>query len=816
MSTLRVPTLDVSWFRSREERVRSRLRTLSLHTSGSELAALIHDAVSVGLASHVLHECRALEPSGLTPDHHFALACAEWEAGDRDAVIRRARAALASHDELAIEHERVIVRAAWAGVLVGEEDPVLVSALDRVRVRVTDEQVPPALVADLAHLDAYRDLVQSAKVERAQERAALAAELYRLLEEPIHECKARVLLARIDAICGRLHSSVENARRAAERAMGAGHPHLGVLALNALGTALFRRGDWAEADVVYERARELAEAFGEVRWSLAVRANRARLTAHRGRLDQARSELEAISSAVHERHARSVVAVIEEYLGQVSLLQGDAHAALEHFDASERELDRCGVTSYERAEISLRRAEALLVLGEPTRAHDLCLGALEHLESTGQTLDLGQILRVRGRAALAMGRPREARECLDRAESLLRTIGDRFELARCLLDRAELVDEAPEIRVAASIEATHLAARVGAVSLADAARELGSVLGATRSSTTPDVPKLTGTGMVAASPSMQHLLAEASTAATSDAPVLIQGETGTGKEVIARFVHDHSRRAERPFIAVNCAAIPESLFEREFFGHVRGAYTGADRDTLGLVQAADGGTLFLDEIGEMPQSLQPKLLRLLQEGTFRRVGDTVQRLVDLRIVAATNRSLFELAQSGEFREDLYWRLSWFELALRPLRERREDVTELAKLFLARASARAGVDFWLTREAWQIVRRHPWPGNARQLESAIASACARAASSGRSDGCVRREDLPQAVRTDRVAQRTRAGENLDLQSSLNRHERELILDALQRADYERAGAARLLGIGRNTLYEKMRKLGIRPEQSARSA
>lgn len=816
MSSLRVPTLDVSLFRARVDGVRARLLALAPDLAGPELAELIREAVAVGLAAEVIERTDQLGLEARAPDLWFELACARWEAGDRTAVVDRAHHLLATGRVLMPTHERVLVRAAWVGLLQGEEDPVLTAALDRVRARVILERGPSALVADLAHLDAYRDLVQSAKTERALERAALAAELYRLIGEPVHECKARVLLARIDAICGRLQSSVENARRATERALQLGHPHLAVLALNALGTALFRRGEWVEADASYECARDLAVAFGEVRWQLAVRANRARLVASRGRLDEAEQELDSLTEEANAEHGRAVVAVLNEYRGQVRLFQGDAQGALAYFDECERELDRCGVASYERAEIGLRRAEALLALDQAEDAHSVCNAALARLESTGQMLDRGQLLRVCARAAHAMGRPREARDCLDRGERVLRQIGDRYELARCLLDRAQFLDDAPEARVAACMEATHLAARVGAIALTEAARELGAALLTSRRTLHPSTSAAAPAhGVVAASDAMRSLLDEAGTASTSDAPVLIQGETGTGKEVIARFVHERSRRADRPFVAVNCAAIPESLFEREFFGHVRGAYTGADRDAPGLVEAAHGGTLFLDEIGEMPQSLQPKLLRLLQEGTFRRVGDTVQRSVDLRIVAATNRSLFEQAQSGEFREDLYWRLSWFELTLRPLRERREDVVELVKLFLARASGRASVDFWLDRTAWQVVRRHPWPGNARQLESAIASACARAMSGGSEDGRVRREDLPTAVQSHQGPARVRQLEQLDLQASLSRHERELILDALQRSEYQRAGAARLLGIGRNTLYEKMRKLGIRPEPSVRS-
>ena len=221
---------------------------------------------------------------------------------------------------------------------------------------------------------------------------------------------------------------------------------------------------------------------------------------------------------------------------------------------------------------------------------------------------------------------------------------------------------------------------------------------------------------------MQDLYSKIRKVAPTDSNVLIQGESGTGKELVARALHNLSQRAKAPMISVNCAAIPESLIESELFGHEKGAFTGASAGRAGLVEAADGGTLFLDEIGELPLEAQARLLRVLQEGEIRRVGSTQSQKVDVRLVAATHRDLKSLAKLGEFREDLYYRLHVIALKLPPLRERGNDILEIAKAFLARQGARMGTDeLYFSREAEQAVRHYPWPGNVRELENAIERA-----------------------------------------------------------------------------------------------
>ena len=229
-------------------------------------------------------------------------------------------------------------------------------------------------------------------------------------------------------------------------------------------------------------------------------------------------------------------------------------------------------------------------------------------------------------------------------------------------------------------------------------------------------------GIIGSCPAMQELYSKIRKVAPTDSNVLVQGESGTGKELVARALHNLSKRAKAPLISVNCAAIPETLIESELFGHEKGAFTGASASRTGLVEAADGGTLFLDEIGELPLEAQARLLRVLQEGEIRRVGSVQSQKVDVRLIAATHRDLKGLSKTGQFREDLYYRLHVIALKLPPLRERGADVLEIANVLLARQAARMGrgtLHFGL--EAEQSICQYNWPGNVRELENAIERA-----------------------------------------------------------------------------------------------
>jgi DNA-binding NtrC family response regulator len=301
---------------------------------------------------------------------------------------------------------------------------------------------------------------------------------------------------------------------------------------------------------------------------------------------------------------------------------------------------------------------------------------------------------------------------------------------------------------------------------------------------------------IGASPEFRQVMQLIERVAPTDSSVLVTGETGCGKEMVAKLLHARSCRAERPFVVVECAALQETLLQSELFGHERGAFTGADRAKPGLFEVAHGGTIFLDEIGEVSQTTQVKLLRVLDTSTFRRVGGTHEIHVDVRIVAATNRNLPSLVRQGTFREDLYYRLSTIALAVPSLRDRRGDVELLATHFLSSLNDRLGTRKRIGVAALDALKRHDWPGNVRELRHAIEAAVIVCDSAE-----IALEHLPAAVRTPRNEEGPPA-DGVRFQT-LDQLEQSHIERALQMANGHRSQAARLLGISERNLYRKLR-------------
>ncbi len=299
--------------------------------------------------------------------------------------------------------------------------------------------------------------------------------------------------------------------------------------------------------------------------------------------------------------------------------------------------------------------------------------------------------------------------------------------------------------------------------------------------------------LIGSGAAMQEVISLVRRVAPSPWTVLISGETGTGKELIARLVHLLGPSGDGPFVEVNCGAVPENLFESELFGHEKGAFTGAASTRRGRFELAGGGTLFLDEIGELPLSLQPKLLRALQEKRFCRVGGEREITADVRVVAATNRDLKQMATEGLFREDLYYRLNVFDIALPPLRERKEDIPDLVAFFLQRFSTRP-VTF--DPEAMMTLARYAFPGNIRELEHIVQRAVTLVRGSR-----VRDRDLPPEIRFHQAADQGTLAERLDAV------EREMILTALEKYDGVQTLAAQSLGISERVLRYKLKKHGL---------
>lgn len=319
----------------------------------------------------------------------------------------------------------------------------------------------------------------------------------------------------------------------------------------------------------------------------------------------------------------------------------------------------------------------------------------------------------------------------------------------------------------------------------------------------PEKPQpATSYQLLGESPAMQQVRGLIDRLAKSQAPVFINGESGSGKELAARMIHLKGPRAELPFIAVNCGAIPENLMESEFFGYKKGAFTGAESDRDGFFQAANGGTLFLDEVADLPLAMQVKLLRAIQEKKVRKVGSTTEDAVDARLISATHKNLPALVENGEFRQDLYYRLHVIELAMPSLREMREDIPLIANAILTRLAR--GHAAGLEPEAVLALERYPFPGNVRELENILERGLSLAGDPQR----ITAEDLHLTPVADETDAPIPAGEKWPLQDYLDRVERAAINEALERTRYNRTAAAKLLGITFRAMRYRMERLGIK--------
>jgi two-component system, NtrC family, response regulator HydG len=306
-------------------------------------------------------------------------------------------------------------------------------------------------------------------------------------------------------------------------------------------------------------------------------------------------------------------------------------------------------------------------------------------------------------------------------------------------------------------------------------------------------------GMVGTSPSMRRTFHLIANVAASDAPALISGESGTGKELAARAIHENSNRKDRPYVQVNCAALNESVLESELFGHVKGAFTGAYQNREGRFEAANGGDIFLDEIGDLPQSTQIKLLRVLEEKVIERVGDNKPIPVDVRIITATNRNLRQLVEAGTFRGDFYYRINVLPIELPPLRERIEDIPLLADMFFRRMQLKSNKPIGgISPEAMQALVRHPWPGNVRELKSAFEYAFVTCM-----EGRIEAQHLPPDV----IAASDRPTLLTSPDTSLDERKKQELIHALEQAKGNKSLAGRILGISRVTVWNRMHRFGL---------
>ena len=584
------------------------------------------------------------------------------------------------------------------------------------------------------------------------------------------ECRALINLALLLKSSGRLREAESTLLEARDLSRSAGNPTRQAKCELNLSTVLFRLGRCAESAALADAAHSMF-----VERNLHALANTAQIAHARarhalGEIATARALLEpALAHARESGIPRNIVLALE-FLAACDTSEGDfeaAHARLVEALVGARELgDRSDLV----VECSRGMALAELATGNPDSALAYARTSVEAAEHLGDGGELAHSLLARG-------------------EVLLRT--NQFESARADAARALQVSrETGELQ--AQAQAQSLQARLEQVQGEPEIAETRSSL-----TKTPfrDVPQVAG--FLSTDSRVLRALGAAVTLAPQNLSILILGESGTGKELVAQAIHDRSGR-KGPFVPVNCSAFPGDLIEGELFGHAKGAYTGADRERVGLFEYAHRGTLFLDEIGDMPIKAQARLLRALENGEVRRLGENASRTVDVRIVAATHRHLMEMVGAGQFRLDLYYRLAGFVVELTPVRERGQDAKLLIDHFLARFSREQLKSVTLSSDLRHELSIHSWPGNVREIRVVMQRLVSLTPS-----GAVVKE-LPFALEG---TPRPRS-----LPEVLEAEERRRILDALQAHNWNKAKAAITLGTNRTTLIGKMKRMGISLTQS----
>ena len=565
-----------------------------------------------------------------------------------------------------------------------------------------------------------------------------------------------------------------------------------------LGIVYQKRGDWARALEHYGRAEQVFAQVADDLRIPQVRIGCGNIARLQRRFEDAEGLLRDALERARDLGAQREQVLAIEFLGELEYDRGNPDVALGHYQEALALAQRVAPEGDLVVEIERRRAEALCATGRLDEAERACATALRLARHTDDRLEHAVAHRAAGSIAMARGRRAEAIQSWTLAVSLLGACRDRHELGRTLLELAQAVAEPREARrllyrasaLFADLEAPYWMERVEDLLL--------RLMTGTGDPLPPAAGSLMGRrhrapSLVACSAAMRRVETLARRAASTGLSVLITGETGTGKELIARTIHSLSPLGQRPFLAVNCGSLRAELATSQLFGHRKGAFTGAHAEGQGLVEAAHGGTLFLDEVGELPQDVQVTLLRFLESGEYLRLGETRVRRSDVRLIAATNRELREVEGDRAFRRDLLFRLNEIEIRVPALRERPDDIIPLAHHFLAFYSGLEGPR--LTRDAEAVLRSYAWPGNVRELENVMKRVAALHAGETAVDANALLPFLDQGSGAAGVRRTADADE------------RTAILAAWREADGNKSRAAAILGVSRKTLYARLHRLGI---------
>jgi len=622
---------------------------------------------------------------------------------------------------------------------------------------------------------------------------------------------------------GQFEAAFEWLNKAADLSLEIGSPNrIGIVHLNR-GIALYKSGRYSrcieDLETSVTHLSQSNDKVNNTRAHIAL-ANVKRLTRD---FPAARSHLMTAYTMATDLAIPREECLALEFLGDVYRDEDRPDEALRYYQRALAIGERIAPEGDLVMEILRRQGECLIMTGKPGEGLELLAQARAKARKLGDRFEEGVIMRCLGNGLLQTGHLHEALDYATRSVDLLESIDARHEHAISRMVAAEVLLAMSDDRATAEPrDRLDEAWRHGLVALGifrtldiehwnNAINRLQSRLTRRRAEEARYAPKGTDDGapsldqvardvVIAESRTMKETLQAIEAFAPHREPILLTGETGTGKEVLARLAHRQSARADRPFMAVNVPAIPHTMFEREFFGNVRGAFSGAESDRKGLAAAADGGTLFLDEIGDLPLDAQAKLLRLLQEGTYHCLGDPAERRTDLRVIAATNCDLEEAVRSRRFREDLYFRLATLVVPIVPLRQRREDIRPLLDHFLSQSAGRkVTADAYFNDVSLRLLEHYDWPGNARE----VALVARRAFISQHTIGEV---EVVAGVGEQAIVLRGRHHHTpavvMAANESSNPTSRARIMLALEEADGNRSEAARRLGVSRATLYRKL--------------
>ncbi|MBD3425134.1 MAG: tetratricopeptide repeat protein [Candidatus Latescibacteria bacterium] len=606
---------------------------------------------------------------------------------------------------------------------------------------------------------------------------------------------------------------------------------------NILGILKYRTGRYEEAKKNIDLAEKNYSFASSKNNILNCRIARACIAIFEGEYDFSEEILKATFRESRQVNFKRAQALSAEFLGEISYRRGN-------YRESEAWLEKALELAKESAprgdvavEVYRRLGDVKAALGELDEAEEMLSEAMKLCEHLGDKYELGSVYRAMGVVSVMRDDIDLARSFFNESITTHKMIGERFELAStCMLAarhylrwsmrnevksviREKLISDAHKL----AVEAMHLYSSIKLDERADQCRKFVEEIKEQRGGDKDSIKTeelifkpewLCGDLLVAGSEDMKNVIDEIEQFAETDIPIFIRGETGTGKEVIARLIHEMSGRDDAPLVAVNCASIPDTVFESELFGHCRGAFTGADRNKPGLIEKADGGTLFLDEVCSMPVRHQAKMLRVLEERKLRRVGETRGRDVDIRVLSASNGNIDRMIENDRLRKDFYYRLAAKQINLSPLRDRKKDIEPLLAYYMCKS----GKQFRFEEGAVSALCRYSWPGNVRELVN-----LARVLTSVREkEGIIYLRDLPTYIRDctlDQACADSSLSSEVELfhskmrSSSISADERKridsLITALLEKHSGNKTAAARDLGVSRKTLYRYIRKLDISP-------